>query len=192
MFGLHTGNKIAAALAAEWPSRVNAVVLAGQTHSLILDKAARDEAIREIVDHYFPHYGESADGAHRVRQWAAVHAEVQGLWWPQALRTAATVRDADVENAQMQVIDYLQGWRSIAPAYQAIFSFDMEDALRRMEARTLILELLTPHEMHLGAQAQRLRSVMKHAETLAMHGDGEILETRPGELTEAVVRFLKS
>jgi pimeloyl-ACP methyl ester carboxylesterase len=192
VFGLHTGNKIAAALAAQWPSRVHSVVLAGQTHSLILDKAARDQAIREIVQHYFPQYGESADGAHRVRRWAAVHAEVEELWWPQALRTAAMVRDSDIENAQMHVIDYLQGWRSIEPAYRAIFSFDMEEALRRMEARALIVELLTPHEMRLGEQAHKLRAVMKHARTAAIQGDGEILETRPRELTEAVIRFLKS
>ena len=76
-FGLHTGNKIVAALAAEWPSRIASAVLAGQTHSLILDKGGRDEAIRQIVDHYFPQYGETSDGAHLVRRWAAVHAEVQ-------------------------------------------------------------------------------------------------------------------
>lgn len=190
LVGLHTGNKIAAAIAADWPSRVDSVVVAGQTHSLILDKAGRDEAIRHIVDHYFPKYGDSTDGAHRVRQWAAVHAEVQGLWWPQPLRTAASVQAADVENAEMQVLDYLQGWRSIVPTYEAIFSFDMEDALRRMEARSLVLELLTPHEMHFGEQAERLCAVMKRAQTATVHGDGEVFETRPGECADAILRFL--
>ena len=188
--GLHTGNKIAAALAADWPSRVGSVVLAGQTHSLILDKAGRDEAIRHIVDHYFPQYGESADGAHRIRQWAAVHAEVQSLWWPQPLRTAASVQAADVENAEMQVLDYLQGWRSIVPTYEAIFAFDMEDALRRMEARSLVLELLTPQEMHFGEQAGRLCGVMKRATAASVRGDGEVFELRPQECVDAIVRFL--
>jgi pimeloyl-ACP methyl ester carboxylesterase len=188
--GLHTGNKIAAALAADWPSRVDSVVLAGQTHSLILDKMGRDEAIRDIVDHYFPRYGAGADGAHFVRQWAAIHAEVQGLWWPQPIRTAASVQAAQVENAEVQVLDYLQGWRSIVPAYEAIFSFDMEDALRRMEARSLVLELLTPHEMHFGEQAERLRAVMKRAQTTTLHGGGEVFETRPAECAEAILKFL--
>lgn len=164
-FGLHTGNKIVAALAADWPSRVSSAVLAGQTHSLILDKGGRDEAIRQIVDHYFPRH-----------TWEGVHAEVQALW--------------HTENAESQVIDYLLGWRSIVPVYEAIFSFDMEDALRRMQARTLVLELLTPHEEQLGRQAERLCAVMRNARAAAVHGDGDVLETRPDEVTQTVWRFL--
>jgi pimeloyl-ACP methyl ester carboxylesterase len=188
--GLHTGNKIAAALAADWPARVGSVVLAGQTHSLILDKVARDAAIGHIVEHYFPKYGESADGAHHVRRWAAAHAEVQGLWWPPALRTAARVASADLENAEMQVLDYLQAWRSIVPAYEANFAFDLEDALRRMQARTLVLELLTPQEMHLGEQAERVRAVMRHAQAASLQGDGEIFETQPARCAEIILQFL--
>lgn len=189
-FGLHTGNKIVAALAAEWPSRVASAVLAGQTHSLILDKAGRDAAIREIVDHYFPQYPDSADGAHLVRRWAAVHAEVQALWWPQRLRTAAAIRALDADNAEAHVLDYLQGWRSIVPVYEAIFAFDMEECLRRMEARTLVLELVTPHEERLGRQAERVCAVMKNAQPAAVHADGEVLETNPDELVQTVLRFL--
>lgn len=45
VYGFHTGNKIAAALAARHPDRVENVILAGMTHSLIDDKTARDAAI---------------------------------------------------------------------------------------------------------------------------------------------------
>jgi pimeloyl-ACP methyl ester carboxylesterase len=192
VFGLHTGNKIAAALAADWPDRVGRVVLAGQTHSLILDKAVRDEAIRQIVEHYFPQFGESPDGAHHVRHWAAANAELQALWWPQRLRTAAAVGRRDVENAEAQVIDYLNGRRSIVPVYQAIFSFDMEETLRRIEAPTLVLELLTPQETHFGAQAERLAAIMKRGRAVAVQGDGDLLETDPSEITGAVMGFLRS
>ncbi len=190
LFGLHTGNKIAAALAAGWPSRVDRVVLAGQTHSLILDKTERDAAIRRIVEHYFPEYGESPDGAHLVRHWAAANAEVQALWWPQRLRTGATVDVLAVENAEAQVIDYLNGRLGIFPVYQAIFSFDMEAALRRIEAPTLILELLTPEETHFGEQAPRVAAIMRQARTAAVRGDGDIVETSPEEPTAAVLQFL--
>jgi pimeloyl-ACP methyl ester carboxylesterase len=188
--GLHAGNKIAAALAAEWPDRVGALVLAGQTHSLIPGKQARDAAIRNIVEHYFPQYGEHADGAHRVRQWAAVHAEAQGLWWPQRLRTAARVEAADLENAEEQVLDYLKAWRSIVPVYDAIFAFDLEDALRRIRSRTLVLELQTPEEAHLGAQAEAMRSFIPGAQALAIPGDGEAFENQPHALAQALLRFL--
>jgi pimeloyl-ACP methyl ester carboxylesterase len=49
VFGLHTGNKIAAALAANYPERVARLILCGMTHSIIIDQAMREEAIREIL-----------------------------------------------------------------------------------------------------------------------------------------------
>lgn len=188
--GLHTGNKIAAALAAGWPDRVGAVVLAGQTHSLIPDKAGRDAAIRHIVEHYFPRYGESPDGAHHVRGWAAAHAEVQGLWWPQRLRTAAGIEAGDIERAEEQVIDYLKSWRSIVPVYEAIFAFDLEQAMRRIRARTLVMELQTPEEAHLGAQAGKVCALIPGAQALTLQGDGEAFETQPAALAQAILDFL--
>lgn len=190
LVGLHTGNKIAAALAAGWPDRVGTVILAGQTHSLIPDKAGRDAAIRHIVEHYFPRYAEHADGAHRIRQWAAVHAEAQGLWWPQRLRTAARVEAADIENAEEQVVDFLNSWRSIAPVYEAIFAFDLEGAMRRIRARTLVLELQTPEEAHLGEQAEKICALIPGAQSLTINGDGEAFETQPAALAQAILRFL--
>lgn len=190
LVGLHTGNKIAAALAAGWPDRVGSVVLAGQTHSLIPDKAGRDAAIRNIVEHYFPHYAEDAEGAHRLRQWAAVHAETQGLWWPHRLRTAARIEAADIENAQERVMDYLKGWRSIVPVYEAIFAFDLEGTLRRIRARTLVLELQTPQEIHLGAQAGKVCALIPGAQPMTIDGDGEAFETQPAALAQAILRFL--
>ena len=191
VFGLHTGNKIAAALAADWPDRVGRVVLAGQTHSLILEKAARDEAIRGIVEHYFPQYGDSTDGAHHIRRWAAVNAEAHALWWPQRLRTGAKVGPRDIENAEAQVIDYLHGHPSIVPVYRAIFDFDMEAALRRIDAPTLVLELLTRQESHFGEQATRVASIMKRATAASVQGDGDVFETEPEGRTQAVLAFLR-
>jgi pimeloyl-ACP methyl ester carboxylesterase len=49
VFGLHTGNKIAAALAAGWPQHVAHLIVCGMTHSIIVDQAQRDEAIRRIL-----------------------------------------------------------------------------------------------------------------------------------------------
>jgi pimeloyl-ACP methyl ester carboxylesterase len=191
LFGLHTGNKIAAALAAEFPQRLGDLVLAGQTHSLIPDKAGRDKAILHLSEHYFPKYGESADGAHRVRQWAAAHAELQTLWWPQAIRTAAAVSAADLENAEAMSLDYVQGWRNILPVYQANFSFDLEDCLKRIRARTLVLELLTPEEMHLGEQAGRVCALVPGATAASLQGDGEVMETDPARVAEPALRFLR-
>jgi len=50
VFGLHTGNKIAAALAACWPDRVSALILCGMSHSIIIDQQRREAAIRAILE----------------------------------------------------------------------------------------------------------------------------------------------
>lgn len=188
--GLHTGNKIAAALAAGWPSRVGRVVLCGQTHSLVLDKTGRDDAIRDLVEHYFPRYAETQDGSHRVRQWAAAGAEMSALAWPPALRTSASVSAEDVEIARTHVLDYLQGWQSIVPAYQAIFDFDMEASLRRIVHPALVLELVTPREMHFGLQAKRLCDVMPNAVAATAEADSEVFETHPQACVDLIVDFL--
>ena len=49
VFGLHTGNKIAAALAADHPHRVGHLILAGMTHSIILDAQRRNDAMSAYV-----------------------------------------------------------------------------------------------------------------------------------------------
>ena len=49
VFGLHTGNKIAAAMAAGWPQRISALMLCGMSHSIILDEQRREAAIKAIL-----------------------------------------------------------------------------------------------------------------------------------------------
>lgn len=191
VFGLHTGNKIAAALAAGWPQRVRRVVLAGQTHSLVVDRTERDAAIQAIVEHYFPDYAQSPDGSHLVRQWTAARAEVESLWWPGRLLNAATVDAPHIEAAEHQVSDYLMGWRAIVPTYRAIFGFDLEQALRRVEAPTLILELLTAHEAHFGHQGVVIQRLMQHAECAVLEGaDGSALYDRADDVAAVTVPFL--
>lgn len=54
VFGLHTGNKIAAALAALHPGRVCRLVLAGMTHSIIVDAERRNAAMRAYIERKRP------------------------------------------------------------------------------------------------------------------------------------------
>ncbi len=50
LFGLHTGHKVAAALAAHWPARVDRLIIAGRSHSLIPDHAQRNKAMQAVID----------------------------------------------------------------------------------------------------------------------------------------------
>ena len=191
VLGLHTGNKIAAAMAAHWPDRVDRVVLAGHTHSLIADKADRDSAIRHLVDHYFPRFGASSDGSHRVRSWLMAQADVQSLWWPPQLLAGADVADDDVAIAEAMVIDHLLGWRSIPATYEAIFAFDLAAALRKISAPTLVLELRPADEAHLAAQAPIICGIVREARSVLLDGcDASVFRRRPERVADAVLPFL--
>ena len=68
VFGLHTGNKVGTELGAEWPTRVDGLILCGQTHSMQVEHedlvsvmGARD---RPITKEFEP----SPDGSHLVRE----------------------------------------------------------------------------------------------------------------------------
>jgi hypothetical protein len=53
-----------------------------------------------------------------------------------------------------------------------------------------VLELQTPEEAHLGAQAEAMRSFIPGAQALAIPGDGEAFENQPHALAQALLRFL--
>jgi len=191
VLGFHTGNKIAAALACHWPARVDRMVFAGQTHSIIVEGPERNAAIRAFCDRYFCTFDEAPDGSHHVRGWAAAHAIAQGYWWPQKLQTGSPIAEEDVLQAEIQVIDYLQGRHSIVPTYEAILAYDLADALRRVQAPTLVLEFLTDREAHFGSQAERVSALIRRGSFAFLHNaDGTVPERRPGDLAAAITRFL--
>ena len=49
LYGIHTGNKIAASVAARYPEKVSALVFCGQSHSLIAVKAVHTERMRQVA-----------------------------------------------------------------------------------------------------------------------------------------------
>lgn len=191
IFGLHTGNKIAAALAANCPECVGDVILAGQTHSLILDMKVRNAALAPYSDKYFPKYAHSADGSHLLKAWNITQAAVEGFWWPPELLNAQATSAADLAQAEVRVIDHLHGWESIAPLYRAIFAFDLPEVVKRIQARTLVLELVTQQEAHYGPQGKLLCDLIPSAEHAQLQNAvGLSMEYRPDEVVMAIRRFL--
>lgn len=198
LLGLHTGNKIAAALAAAWPQRVDRLVLAGHTHSLLVDKAERDAAIRHLIGHYFPQFPAGADGVHELRLWLMADADVRKLWWPQALLAgqagpAPASLAEEVGMAEAMVIDHLLGWRSIVPTYEAIFEFDLAAALRRIRVPTQVLELRPADEAHMPAQAPLIcRMIAGAQQVLLEQQDASVFRRQPALVAQAVLPFLAS
>ena len=54
LWGIHTGGKVAAALALGQPARVLSLIVAGKSHSLVADHAARNAAMKAQLDSNAP------------------------------------------------------------------------------------------------------------------------------------------
>jgi pimeloyl-ACP methyl ester carboxylesterase len=191
LFGVNTGNKLGAALAARWPERIEQLVLVGYTHSIIPNRDARNAAILPIFERYAPRYSPTDDGAHLARQWIATQSYANGLWWPPRLLTAGRLKDEDIAGVESEVIDYLHGWRNVVAMYQAVFDFDLEQAYRRIKAPTLVLELTSAQEHGLGLQAETVAQMIPGGKAVAVDvGLGTAFETDADAIVDATLPFL--
>ena len=159
VFGMHTGNKVAAALAADWPDRVDRLVLAGQTHSLTPEKDQRNADLGGFAARYGEADG-SADGV--MRAWLRTKLAIDAAWWPEAL-LAGGAEPGLIDLAAQTVIDLLRGRQSAAAIYRAVFDFDLAEVVARIPARTLVLEFTTLEEAHFREQGPRLCALMPNA-----------------------------
>jgi pimeloyl-ACP methyl ester carboxylesterase len=191
VFGLHTGNKLAAALAAQSPNRIDRLILAGQSHSIIPDMHERNAAIQVWFDKYKTYYEPDAAGAHLVRDWLGAQANMNAIWWPAKLLNGKEVTPADIANAEARAIDFIQGWRSAVPVYEAVFAFDLAGAYRRIAAPTLVLELRTRGEAAIAGQAEKVCALIADSRPASLvEADGLALEYRPMEFAGPVLDFL--
>ena len=190
IFGLHTGNKIGAALAAGWPERVSRFMCCGMTHSLIVDQDKRNDAIGDIVAPYMA--VEEAKGSRNLaEEWAKLFRSVEEIRQGQELRAPAQPGPEAFAAAEARVLDQIQAWPSIDPIYRANFAFDLGAALRRVQAPTLVLELATVEEAHFGLQAENVKALLPHGEALVMENtDRGVLEENPGYLARVLADFL--
>ena len=152
LIGFHTGNKVAAAMAARHPERVGGVVLIGMTHSLVVSRKARNAAIMEVVRRHFGGFVEQDDGSHLLRTWGADFGALAGLWWKPAVLGAAHIDDAVLAGQEQRAIESIQCRRAIRQIYAMNFDFDFTATLRRVKAPALVIECCVPEELHLGRQ----------------------------------------
>jgi pimeloyl-ACP methyl ester carboxylesterase len=191
-FGLHTGNKIAAAIAAQAPQRVDKLVLAGHTHSLIPNQARRNAVIGELVKTFLA-VDVVTDEAERARQaWETLQRRVADAWWDGSLFGAAGTL-AQVRLAKRVVVDYLQSSDSTVGLYEANFRYDLEADLRQIKAPTLILEIATPDEdRDFGRQAEHVSRLIPGSTVATLHeaaGHTHTLEGRSDELAAILTTF---
>ena len=190
VFGFHTGNKIAAALAAGWPDHVDRLALCGMTHSLIPDKAARDAAIGDIVNRYMMGKGGAASRQALFEQWSGLFVQIAAEWWDAGVIGGENVADGDLARQGGRVIDRIQARASFDAVYGANFAFDLSRALAAIEAPTLVLELLTPGEKHLGAQGPVCVDLLRDGHLISVQAsDQDVLGPRVVELAGIISGF---
>ena len=193
VLGFHTGNKIAAAMAAGHPDRVGKAILVGMTHSLVVSRKQRDAAIMGIVKKYMTAYRESPDGGHLVRAWAADYGSLAGIWWDPAVMTGRKITDEALRRQELRMIEMIECRRSIKQIYAMNFDFDMTATLRRIQQPALVIECRVPEEAHLGAQGPKIIKLLRHGELVTLKGAGfDATDARAADIARAASRFLLS
>ncbi len=192
VLGVHTGDKTAAAFAAEYPSRIDKLILAGQSHSLIPDLEERKQALMPSLKHYHPLEDANAPPELAMfKRWTAAQATVAELWWSGKLLTKTATAAFDIENAERSVADYVLGWRSPVAIYEAVFAFDLTAAVKNIQASTLVLEFLSPEEEQIKGQAERLCKFMKAATAATLPVTYlAAFQHQPQEIADVVSDFL--
>lgn len=191
VFGYHTGNKVTAAMAADHPRSVDRVILCGQIHSIIPDKEARNAAIRHIVDKYFVEFPASASGEHLLRRWQADWSDITGFAQPRGLFAKKTITEDDIADLKIRVLDHVQAISAIRGTYGANFEYDFGGALGRIDAKTLLLELVMPDEEHYGRQLEAVCALLKHGRGETIQNAGRVaIESHAAEIAHATISFL--
>ena len=181
LLGIHGGNKVAAALAARHPDRVDRLVFAGMTHSILLDPHERNAAMLSAA-------GRTSSAANNDDAWDRLVGTIEKVLH----RTDATTREADWQRrVSDEVLDRIQSRTSVDAVYRANLAFDLAGALSRISAPTLVVELVVDGEAHLERQASRIAGLMKDAETLTLEGtDRDLVHGSPERIADPVLAFL--
>ena len=189
VYGLHTGNKVATALAVARPDRVGRVILAGQSHSLIPDRETRNAGIRHLIGSYVDLAATDPMGA-----------DMRAGRVARAARLIAAADPATGSHPGLggdildHVLDELEA-RSTGALYRANFGYDLEAGFRALAVPALVLEIATAAETRdVGLQGPAVQALIAGSTLHTMtvpDGDALTLEDRPAELAAVIAGFLR-
>jgi pimeloyl-ACP methyl ester carboxylesterase len=191
VLGIHGGNKIGAALSASHPHRVDRLLFAGMTHSIVLDNATRNRAMRSFYAN--PEATDdpgrpAPEETRRAQRWHHVGKTIAATWngYDPALSGAA---GADARSrARRHVVDEVMGFDGFDELYTANFSFDLEGVLRALAVATVVIEMVIPQEDHLGRQAETLVAAIPRASSITLNGTDRALVTSRADLLADAIR----
>lgn len=193
LYGIHTGNKIAANVAVRYADDVSALVFCGQTHSLIADKEKRTGHMRQVSANRFQ--AGPDDPTSPLLGRLAFWREIEDMWWRDDLG-ASPPSPERVEDTRLAIADLLLAVGSLPRLYLANFAYNLEADLRWIRQPTLIIEIATPHEDGtIGRQGEALKQVIPNAELVTFEepdGLGLTLENRADAVAASIDAFLAS
>jgi len=190
VFGLHAGNKIGAVMARYWPDRVERLILAGMTHSLISDQTKRLASIPDYA-HKLHETQKAFDPSLNLREWAIIFSNLSKIWWRPKTINKNEIADIDLRILQDEVVDLLHGRQGYGAFYRASWAFDIGETLAQVQARTLVMELATPREARLGRQAPVLEKLMPDCRSVTVEmNDSDLLYHHPDLLARHISEFL--
>lgn len=192
VFGLHTGNKLGAAMAARTPERVDRFVLCGAPHSIIPEDDHRNAVIRNRVSDSLRSYGADSDESHVLKEWADLYRQVTDKWWDPAVLGNRPLGKKETNRVATTIIETLQMRHSLPEMYAANFAYPWSEDLGDIAAPTLILELGHPDEIEAhGLQGERLRERIPSSDWQIIEGaDVGTFFQSPTRVSEPVIDFL--
>jgi pimeloyl-ACP methyl ester carboxylesterase len=161
LFGLHSGAKLAAAVAARHPRLIGQLILCGKSHSIAPIAEVRNRATRAAVErqYFVEGAGLSAEGDAR-RAWAAHGRNVSALWWSDRL-FAAGANPKLFDAAAAKIADGLIARATVLGSYDANFAFDFASAVRSIHCPLTILEITSEAEdAAIGRQGEQLAALV--------------------------------
>ena len=193
LFGLHTGNKVVAALASSWPTRVTETILCGKSHSLIKDQGLRNAAAMTYAKaKYLSDVEESLDEA-QLRNWAMTFRTISEIWWSDS-NLHLLKRPGAGRGFEAKVVDELLGRHSGGQVYKMVLDFDLVAAVSRITSRTLVLEITSADEdKSTGRQGMALTALLLdgHYATLPeLERSGVLLHAGFEPVARAIREFL--
>ena len=193
LYGIHTGNKLGAIMAANPEGPAGKFVFAGQTHSLIPDQAKRNGAIRVAAASALA--AAHPENSRAVIEWSARIGELQAHCLSRA--TLNDIAACGHFSAHLDwLVDEAQGTLGRRILYDANFQYDLEADLRRIAIPTLILEIATPDEDRRhgrqGAMVQNLITGSRLETLIEPDGVGLTMEHRAREVAALVSDFFRA
>lgn len=189
IFGLHTGALIGSEIAAEWPDRVASLMCYG--YAATEPGAEREAAAKEYVARAASLVEPSSDGTHLMRQWHSGYRQITHMWWNTG---TLPTRDLSPELARFQqryLLDLAQARDSAAAMYKAVFRYDWQRQIPRVQARTLFVEVTSPYEPDFCHRGDTLSKLVRNgAVTTLERADANGAEFAPKDLADVIIGFL--